>query len=194
MLKRLLLPISACAALILAATDRAPADDFEQSLLKKFQRQNQKNNLFVKDDVEQNLLKVTAMAPTEPERALDLLRQTREMLDAADTLSKADREALARKLDDGFRDVKARLESKQERARVAPDPPTQQQVVLVPNNVPIPSTFRGAVTPIVSPDRRWVRIGFNGSFRGLTGLFGMPVPINVPTILQGPGKGVTVLP
>jgi hypothetical protein len=186
--------LAAGAAILFAGVQSSLADDLEQSLLQKFQRQNQKGALYVKEDVEKNLLKVTAMAPTDPERALDLLRQTRDLLDNATGLPKADREALARMLDDGFRDVKARLESRQERARVTPEPTTGPVITFQPNIVAAPIQAQVTATPIVSPDRRWVRFGFNGTMSGLGGLFFQPVQFSVPNVLQGPGRGFTIRP
>jgi hypothetical protein len=73
---------------------------------------------------------------------------------------------LERRLAEGFRDAKARLESKKELAKNTT--PTEEvlagPVQLRPNIVPISSQLSGTVTPIVSPDRRWVRISLSGSF------------------------------
>ena len=178
---------------VLGNAPPASADDFEDSLLKKFQRQNQKGTQSVKDDVESNLLKVTTMAPVQPEKALDLLRQTRDLLDAAQGLSKADRDALNRKLEDGFKDVKARIESKQERARVPPEPSDGQQQFF-PGNGIVTSQAQFSTTPIVSADRRWVRIGVSGTFSGLSSLFFQQRPVRVPQVFQGPGRGFTIRP
>lgn len=62
-----------------------------------------------------------------------------------------------------------------------------------PTFTPFPVNVGFSPTPVVSSDRRWVRLGINTSFTVPKPNFA-PVPIFTPTILQGPGKGVTVMP
>jgi hypothetical protein len=158
---------AAWAALVLLMPVCAQAaDDFEADLLRKFQKQNQNATRDVKSVVEKNVAQALALGSSEPEKAYLLLQETRFLLDAADRLPRPEREALERKLAEGFRDAKARLESKKELARSTT--PTEEvlagPVQLRPNIVPISSQLSGTVTPIVSPDRRWVRISLSGSF------------------------------
>lgn len=47
------------------------------------------------------------------------------------------------------------------------------------------------VTPTVSGDRRFVRIGVRGAF-SIPKVSWIPVPVATPTILQGPGRKLTV--
>jgi hypothetical protein len=187
---RSLVRSAAWAALVVLAWagGRARADDFEKDLLRKYQQQNQKGSLQVTADVEKNLARALALSPLEPEKALQILRQTKELLDGADALPRADRDALNRRLADAFRDAKARLESQALSTSKAPvEKVANGGIIFQPNNVPIPSSASFTATPVVLPDRRWVRIGVSGTFTGLTGLRLTPVQIPVPTLLQGPG-------
>jgi hypothetical protein len=179
--------VAAWAVLVLLGAAWAPAraDDFEKALLRKYQQQGQQGSLQVKADVEKNLARAADLSPTEPEKALALLRQTRELLDAANDLPREERNELACKLDDGFRDAKARLESLQQLLKAPPPEPTVGPVI-PPTIVGVPFRASATVTPIVSPDRRWVRISMSGSFTFLSGLRPVPVQIPVPTLLQGP--------
>ncbi len=181
---------AASAVLTLLGTDPESAwADPELDLLQKFQRQNQKTALQVKQDVEENLARAATLSPGEPERALDILRQTRELLDAAEALPRAEKSVLARKVDDAFRYARERLESKLEAARVLaklakPVPEPEAQRLAMPTGPsaaagkklavspilfePIMGLRTGAadtgVTAVVLPDRRWVRISFSGAF------------------------------
>ena len=184
---------TACIAIMLMGmcAARARADQ-ESDLLKKFQQQNHKAAAQAKALVEKNAARAFQISAQEPEQALELLRQAREVLSAADALPRSEKLLLSRTLDDGFRDVKARLESKAEAARkLAKAFPTEtsddgkqlkkfesppgatakvdqqpgvKPILFVPNIVPLTYSSATSVTPIVSPDRRWVRISFSGGF------------------------------
>jgi type II secretory pathway component GspD/PulD (secretin) len=69
------------------------------------------------------------------------------------------------------------------------------QFVTTPVNSPIPLGVTMQVTPVVSADRRFVRLNLTPSLTNLTNasvpLF--PVQVPVPQILQGPGLGVTAV-
>lgn len=142
------------------------ADDFEADLLRKFQKQNQYASRDVRSVVEKNVAQALVLGSSEPEKAFLLLQETRYLLDAADRLPRPERDALERKLAEGFRDARARLESKKELSRNTP--PTEEilggPVLLKPNIVPIASQLSTQVTPVVSPDRRWVRLSISGNF------------------------------
>ena len=140
------------------------ADDFEAALLRKFTKQNQNSVTHVKLQVERNLAKAILLGQAEPEKAYLLLRETQFLLDEADTLSRAERDVLMRKLDDGFRDAKARLDSQRQQSKPQPTEEVAGPVQLGPITGTYQSQSQATVTPIVSPDRRWVRISFSGSF------------------------------
>ena len=184
MLHRSSISAAGSIALSLLVAGWSRPDDLETGLLQKFQQQSQKAALQAKQDVEKNLARALELSPTDPERALELLRQSKELLFAADRLPRQERDALMKKLDDGFRDARARLESQQEAARraaalVKPVPSTTapsepdakyerklavSPIVFRPNIVAVPSAAQAQVTPVVSADRRWVRINLSGSF------------------------------
>ena len=163
-------PFVRCAVFMAIATLVPPcaqaADDFEADLLRKFQKQNQNVSRDVKSVVEKNVAQALALGSSEPEKSFLLLQETRYLLDSADRLPRAEREALERKLAEGYRDAKARLESKKELARVpkTSDEVLQGPVLLKPIIAPIASQLSTQVTPTVSADRRWVRISISGSF------------------------------
>jgi hypothetical protein len=182
------------AALALALSlGTARADDFETDLLRKYQRQNRKDDQQVKLDVEANLARALTLSPVDPEKALDLLRRTRELLDTADLLPRAEREALARRLEDGFRDARARIESQKQWAKTPVPVKSDGQILLGPNNAPFTSVASVTVTPVVLPGRRWVRIGFAGGFSVVGPGMRIPINIPVPNIVEGPGRGYTVV-
>src|SRR5207302_11446009 len=145
---------------VLLPASAQASDDYETDLLKKFQRQNQKGTVDARSEIEKTLAEALAVGPSDPDKALALVRKSKELLDAAVSLPRGERDALARKLEDGFRDARARLESKQE-AEKRP-PPTEEvlggPIQFKPNIGTVTSTYSGSVTPTVSPDRGWVRI------------------------------------
>jgi hypothetical protein len=154
-----------CAALLLLVpASLSAADDFETALLRKFTKQNQSSVIQLKLQVEKNLTKAILLGQAEPEKAYLLLRETQFLLDEADTLSRAERDVLMRKLDDGCRDAKARLDSKRQQSKPRPTEEAAGPVLLGPIIGTYQSQSQATVTPIVSPDRRWVRISFSGSF------------------------------
>jgi hypothetical protein len=191
---KVFMPRSAvCIGLLLVGGtwQRAWADE-ETDLLQKFQQQNQKAALEAKASVEKNVAQALAISAQEPEQALGLLRHARAALFAADGLPRPEKVLLTRKLDDGFRDAKDRLKSKEEQlkalAKAAAVPDAQGDAKLLkkleaapyadagkgkvsvspilfqPNIVPQVLSSSTTVTPVVSPDRRWVRISFSGAF------------------------------
>lgn len=190
----LLVHITYVAIIHLAVGGSVARADQEAELLQKFQKQNEQAALKAKAIVENNAARALQISAQEPEQALELLRQARQVLSTADGLARPEKLLLARKLDDGFRDVKARLQSKEEVARnlakaLAPgqaapaDSKLVKKVVAVPaagatrdpkmavrpilfeaNMVPVNYNSATSVAPVVSPDRRWVRISFGGAF------------------------------
>jgi hypothetical protein len=150
--------------LLLVPASLHAADDFEAALLRKFTKQNQDSVAQVKSEVEKKLAKAIVLGQAEPEKAYLLLRETQCLLDEADTLPRAERDVLMRKLDDGFRDAKARLDSKRQQTAATPTGEVAGPVLLGPITGTYRTQSQATVTPIVSADRRWVRISFSGSF------------------------------
>jgi type II secretory pathway component GspD/PulD (secretin) len=69
------------------------------------------------------------------------------------------------------------------------------QIVFAPNNTPIQYGVAMTVTPVVSADRRFVRLNLAPALTNLTNATVplIPVQIPVPQIVQGPGLGVTTV-
>jgi type II secretory pathway component GspD/PulD (secretin) len=73
--------------------------------------------------------------------------------------------------------------------------PFNGQIVFVPNNVPIPIGVALTVTPVVSADRRFVRLNLTPT---MTNRIGNDIPVSqvqipIPNMVEGPlGQGVTV--
>jgi hypothetical protein len=183
MMRRSLVADLTSAALVLASVQSTWAQG-DSDLLQRFQQQNQQAALKARQQIEKNVTEALSISAQDPDRALELLRQGREWLAEAGALSRPEKVALARKLDDGFRDARARLESRAEAARLAalmaqppksPEPVTAADgrraaksqitpIIFVPNIVPYPVGGTVTVAPVISADRRWVRINFSGGF------------------------------
>jgi hypothetical protein len=149
--------------------------DFESDLLQKFQHQNKQAMQQLKLDVAKHLAQAAALCPTEPEKALDLLRKSQQLLNEDEKLARADRADLLRQVDERVREAKERLKSKQAQAAAVssslyrnPQPPAGTLVspplFFTPNLLLAPVQAAVEATPVVSPDRRYVRIGVRGAF------------------------------
>jgi len=199
-------------SILLVAASQAQAD-FEADLLQKFQQQHQKSAFDARTEI-QKLLQRAAALNAEPEKALEILRRGKEHLDAADKLPRAEKESLARRLDDMLREVKERVRAqeavaKEEAAKGSAliaefeaklDAKKDKKLAVspiffTPQFTPVPSQANVQVTPVVSPNRMWVRVGVSGTFTFPSANAPLvPVQIVTPTILQGPGRGFTVVP
>jgi len=184
-------PAAAIALVSLTAAASTVRADQESDLLRKFQQQNQQAAQQAKETVEKSVQRAFEVIAQEPEQALEILRQAREVLNGADALPRPDKVLLTRRLDEGFRNVKARLESKEEAAKklakpLAPEATADaklfkkvdgatgaaardpklgvRQLIFESNNVPMTFSSSASVAPVVSPDRRWVRISISGMF------------------------------
>jgi type II secretory pathway component GspD/PulD (secretin) len=69
------------------------------------------------------------------------------------------------------------------------------QLIPTPNNQPFPLGVNMTVTPVVSADRRFVRLNLTPSLTNLANANVplIPVQIPVPQLLEGPGNGTTIL-
>jgi ferredoxin len=195
-----------CIGVVFCQVAAAPLRaDFESDLLEKFQNQNQQAVRRLKQELENQLAKAAALCPVEPEKTLDLLQQTQQILHEESKLSKDDRADFSQRIKERLHEARERIKSKVEAAKAAtptvvsayktPQSLTQvSQPIFVPvlTQVPVQSSLQ--VTPVVSADRRFVRIGVSGSFAMPTLGPLVPIQIPVPTILQGPGNAITVLP
>lgn len=204
--------LSVCLSLLLAGG--ALGSDFEAQLLKKFQNDNQAAAQRLKQEVEGLLAQADAYRTAEPERALALYQKCLPLLGEPQWNSE-DRKKLERKVSDGVRQAKAsveqkRLEEASQAASLKKDnaaaglksyyplspmqPVVSPPLFFAPVVTPFPSNIALQTTPVVSADRRYVRIGVSGGFSFFRPGPIVPVQIPVPTVLQGPGNGVTVLP
>jgi hypothetical protein len=181
------------ALLILAARPLGARADQESDLLRKFQQQNQQAAQQAITSIEKTVDKAFEIVAQRPEQALELFRQARDVLNATGSLSRSDKAPLARRLDEGFRNVKARLDSQAaaaEALKVIKPLPTDETasaklfkkpdgvtggttrdpklrvspILFGSNQYPLTFSSSSSVTPIVSPDRRWVRISLSGFF------------------------------
>jgi hypothetical protein len=195
------------------------ADDYESELLRKFKKQNQKSAQQVKETVEENIARALAISPQEPEKALTLLRESKALLDESDKMPRAQRVVLASQLENGFRDARARLESKQQAAMAAAMTAArasarevERQAKLAKNATILPSaaddpkskvkvspfgvtsTAAMDATPVVGPGRRWVRIGGSFGFSGLTGVRLIPIQRLIRNVVDGPAGRFIIIP
>lgn len=178
--------------------------DFEADLLQKFQQQNKQADQKLKQAIEKSLAQAAQLGATNPEKVLSLLRQSEEMLLENSSLSKTDKAALVSKLKQGIHEARERLKSLEAQAEAQaksqmqtyPGPAGDPKVsppFIAAGVTPVPFQAGGQVTPVVLPDRRYVRVGINGGFSFATPGPPIAVPVVVPTVLQGPGNGVRFL-
>jgi hypothetical protein len=198
-------------ALVLFPSDRCRAD-FEDQLLQKFKSQNNQAADKLKQEVQEALGRATSLHGQDPFKLLDLLRKKLVQLQEDAHLPRAEKAPLMQKLTerlDELRDVVAEIRRKEEAAKPkvvvkksepgdsddGPFVPARPGKFGVSPFVPVPiNQTLGPITPVVSSDRRFVRIGISGTFSmALPGPI-IPIHVPVPTILLGPGRGVTIGP
>ncbi|MBI3411190.1 MAG: hypothetical protein HY040_22885 [Planctomycetes bacterium] len=204
---------ASCAAIVMflsAFMVNAAQDDFESELFQKFLKNNQHAGRKLASDVEKHL--ATASAAT-PEKAVTLLGTIKGLLLEDRAITKDDRDSLLRRVNDQLRLAQELLpEKKKEDVVLIPQstiPATEDPAankpkfrvagggtgpIFAPQITPVPVTSNISVTPVVSGDGMWVRVGVNASFSfpklgPLT-----PAPIIAPNVLQGPGRNLTTIP
>jgi hypothetical protein len=212
--------LAAGAILLGAASVHA---DYEAQLLEKFQKQNKNTAEKWKQDVEESLAKAGLLRTADPEHGLKILDKTLAALEKDTGLLGKERGPLAQRLRDEMaklresaaerkreEDKRKLEEARAELAKTSPgavsgrstsptfpgaDPrlATADKPTSLSPFVALPSAASAQVTPVVGPGRRWVRIGVNASFLLPRPNF-IAVPVATPTILQGPGRGITVMP
>ncbi len=214
-----LLGIAAALVLVPFIQEKSRAD-FEAKLLRKFQQQNQAAADKLKQEVADTLARAESPA-TDPDQAQEQLHQCLLKLQEDSQLLREERTGLTRKVQDRLGEMKTAAEKKRQAVAKQTDPAnvlaTAGAAGVVPAALPPsakasppvkppanPALGRPAVaqagaafqvTPAVSADRRFVRIGVNGTFTfpNLRAPL-VPIQIPVPTVLYGPGKGKTVGP
>lgn len=199
MLSRILLTI--LAVLWVTCFSEAGSED---RLLRKFNHQNESSVHKWQTEVERALANAAALKTSSPIAAKGLLRSTLEAMEKDTPAPGEDRLTLIRRLYDALQEMESLLAEKRthEAERKSDwtstviwqsperDGPTY---VSPPIYAPLPIAASFQTTPVISADRRYVRIGVRGNFI-LPRINYTPVPVFTPTILQGPGNGITVLP
>lgn len=184
--------------------------DVESQLLEKFRQQNSDRAEETRRFVGDTLARAEGLRTADPEAAASLLAEALERLRTETTLMRADRDEFQTRCDRLGRELEAERAA---RAKSAKDtaldgaaaeertslPPVEGrlrvgQAAFGPVFGAVPTGAAVQVTPVVSADRRYVRIGVNGFFSIARPGPVAAVPVFVPTVLQGPGRNFTVLP
>jgi hypothetical protein len=193
--------------------------DFESQLLQKFQSQNQGAAAKLKSEITGRLAQAATFRTSRPEHALELIRKNLERLEGDSLLQRDERAGFIRECQERVRDLKdliAQMEKEKEKEREKEKEALARERTAKPvdplagawtsKSYPTMSSKEDAellrrrgvgqafanvqVTPVVSADRRFVRIGLSGTF--VTPGLGPVVPIQgvVPSVFPGPGPGV----
>src|SRR5262245_58821338 len=186
-----LIALSATAA---AAQSSAAKKEAAQKQAEKKQAADQ-----VKKEVKGLIADAADAARTNPEKAYDILRRA---LDAAQdpALSKSERLDLSVMVETRMDDVRKQMETlakakASSMSNQTGDASSASAAGKKGQFSPSSGFASGSFTPVVSGDRRSVRISVRGTFGMITPTGPMiPVQIPVPQILYGPGKGFTAGP
>jgi hypothetical protein len=187
--------LSAASWLLAAQIGRA---DFESQLLQRFQNKNQSAADKLKQDVAENLARAASTGDPEPKKYLERLQANLRQLQDDSYLPKTERDSL-------IEQVNVRVQIlKEEVAKLTPKVPdlpleitkakedTETDVVPRERRRRVAPIFNSQssfqVTPVVSPGRRWVRIGISGGFSG----FGLRSAF-VNTTVSVPDGGTVVV-
>lgn len=181
-------------AVILVPSARA---DFELQMLQKFAEQNQDAAARLRRDAA-DLLARAQSSQSEPDKLIQPLRGMLTRLHDDSSLPQAERQAFIRQAELRLRELKEatkRQEASASEASAAPVAPVAPQAQFGQAFGQAAGTTAIQLTPIVAPNRRFVRIGINGIFT-VPNLNVPLVPIQafVPTRLYGPGRNITVGP
>ncbi|MFO0967939.1 MAG: hypothetical protein U0793_20455 [Gemmataceae bacterium] len=206
--------------LVLGGAGLARAD-FEADLLAQYQKDDRATADKLRREIEGALAQAGSLR-YDPERAEKLLRAGLDLLNKDKALPAADRAGLAGRVEQKLTEIRGVIaarksdEDKRKREWAAtelaktktpyvggtkflggpteqPEPRERSPIFFSPLVAPFPSSADVTVTPVVSPDRRWVRIGISAGFI-FPRISYVPVPVVTPTVLEGPGKNLTVLP
>jgi len=198
---RFLMPV----LLFLSIHSRSNAD-FEAQLFEKYRKQNQAAVDKWVQEVDSALVRAATLQTSDPKTASALLRAALDAMDKEPAAPGEDRVTLRRRLHDALAPLEsavAQREGEEEKRKLdwARSEMRKAQEKSAPGNTsvsppffaPLPNIASLQVTPVVSADRRYVRIGVSGGF-AIPRVNYTAVPVVTPTVLQGPGRGVTVLP
>jgi hypothetical protein len=180
--------------------------DVESVLLQKFHNQNQVSAARLKNEIAGRLAEASTLRTAKPDQALDLVRRNLLLLQNDSLLPREERAALTRECEARVLDLKELLAAQErEKAPAVPKPmkpgtlPSESSAKSQPSfedprrRIGVGQAFAGnaQVTPVVSGNRRFVRIGFAGGFITPSGN-APPIAIQgvVPSVFPGPGPGV----
>ena len=184
--------------------------DVEDQLLKKFQSQNQSAADKLKQTVTGNLdLAASPGSKEDPAKLRDLLRKNLAQLHEDTYLPKNERDSLIVKVQKSLKDLKQAVAEKSQKdkivVRLEPGTgslglPDYQANAGMPTIIPgimsggprgIAPSSAFTVTPVVGPDRTFVRVNISGTFTIPTMGPVVPIQIPVPSIFYGPGRKFT---
>jgi hypothetical protein len=206
--KSLLVPTgTVCTFLVLGSGFcRADAED---SLLKKFQTQNQTSAEKLKQAVSETLARANSPGKEDSAKLLDLLRKNLMQLQEDRQLTKAERAALIQKVQERLKDLKEEVaeKSKKDTTIVRLQPGTGSlglpdiqagpgQPTIIPRGpvggpMGISPFSAFTVTPVVNAGATSVRVNISGTFTIPTMGPLIPIQIPVPSVFYGPGKKFT---
>ncbi|HYT95448.1 MAG TPA: hypothetical protein VEL76_42405 [Gemmataceae bacterium] len=197
------------------------ADEFDDKL-KQFQKQRAGEAVALQAEVKDALTKAPALAHSSPAKAEKLLRPLLTRLLDDTQLPQEERLAFLRQLKgqlDGFQELVAEEPQKQvahEQPQPAPatlgetksghasdwaakpatsaDSPSKTAKSAQPKGQGLGNVTLGPITPVVSADRRFVRVGISGTFffPNVNNSY-VPIQTAIPTILyNGPPTGVSI--
>lgn len=187
----------------LMSRDGPTRADVESELLQKFQKQNQAADRKLVIEVENALAQASS---SDLEQARQLLFAAKGLLQGDASLSREQRESLFRRVDMHLRLVQNGLEEKRKQEAAAAAVAAAEEAKAKKNRLevkpsffspiitPVPSGGKFEASPVVSPDRMWVRIRLSGNFTIPQLGPPVPIPLLAPNLLQGPGRGNTLVP
>ncbi|MCI0461346.1 MAG: hypothetical protein L0Z62_30730 [Gemmataceae bacterium] len=201
MSRKQLLIVGALLLLLIPRGAQTCRGDFEDKLLDRFRQEKEAAAQDLKREVADVLARASSTAPGNPEEVIGQLRKILTRLRDDYLLPRADRDALLRQVQERLRALEPVVPAKDEkeapaRERPAPTPKRKRQPAEEPGRGlqafgAVPRAANLQVTPVVSGDRRFVRVRVAGTFTVPN--FNaplVPIQIPVPTLLYGPGGSV----
>jgi len=164
--------VVACILLITLTSASLVHADYESKLLDRFRKQNQTAAEQIKQRTETNLLRAESLRSTAPDEAVHLLRQCLHELEDDIGLSSDERSYLLRSVTSRLHEVEVLAAAKRRRDLQSLEQSLADSAVAEPAPAGRLQVGQAAgafqVTPVVSGDRRFVRIGVNGIFTSMS--------------------------
>jgi hypothetical protein len=161
-------------AIVGLCTGQVSQADFESQLLRRFQNKNQSSAEKLKEEVTENLARAASTGDPQPKKYLELLRDNLRRLQDDSCLPRAERARLIQQVGERVQRLKEEvaklapkvpdlpLEGAKAKEEADPDAPPHEGRRRVAPIFNSQASF--SATPVVSPGRRWVRIGISGGF------------------------------